>query len=260
MSQVRLAEPDEDPVRCNAPRAQRAEGYSAIYTTGWIPVQKERGRCLAIARFPVGYRGTEHIYLRQNNVETNCHFLLLADGLENTVWKTMFLKRSSAEARPRSTFMRRIAPSQEARRNSANSIGSNLESIHRWLELRHACGKWSPPLLKDALQPLAQELALRGLKTEIADQTTTIPFFVCEHAADDVEIPLQSQSGSKRLIVQSLSNQTLEVPKTGRDIFLFVCAHFAGRVADWALLSRTQLRRNAETTFLRVTPLGRRRY
>src|SRR5262249_20973038 len=46
----------------------------------------------------------------------------------NVVWKAMLLKRSSA-AGPRSTFIRSIAPSQEARRNSASSTGSSVESI-----------------------------------------------------------------------------------------------------------------------------------
>src|SRR5260370_29196156 len=85
---------------------------------GWVPVQKKRDRRLAISRFPVGHGGTQNIHGGQCNIGKNGHFCSL-----NTVWKTMFLKRSSA-AGPRSTFIRRIAPSQEARRNSARSIGS----------------------------------------------------------------------------------------------------------------------------------------
>src|SRR5215813_10965853 len=90
-------------------------------------MQKKRDRRFAIAlfppRFPVSHRGAQNIYLRQCNVRDDGHFCSL-----NTVWKTIFLKRSSASG-PRSTFVRRIAPSQEARRNSARSIGSKVESI-----------------------------------------------------------------------------------------------------------------------------------
>src|SRR5258708_36978080 len=83
-------------------------------------------RCFGIARFPVRHGRTQNIHLVYHNVIKDFHYLLL--GLENTVSKTMSLKRSSA-AGLRSTFMRRIAPSQEASRNSARSIGSKDESI-----------------------------------------------------------------------------------------------------------------------------------
>src|SRR5215475_842086 len=84
---------------------------------------KKRDRRFAISRFPGGHRGIQNLYLRQCNIKVGGHFCSL-----NTVWKTIFLKRSSA-AGPRSTFIRRIAPSQEARRNSERSTGSNVESI-----------------------------------------------------------------------------------------------------------------------------------
>ena len=64
------------------------------------------------------------------------------------------------------------------------------------------------------LQSLAQELALRaGLKTEIADQATAIPFGACQHAADDVQIPLQTLPGGKGLVAQSLLTEPWRLAK-----------------------------------------------
>jgi hypothetical protein len=65
--------------------------------------------------------------------------------------------------------------------------------LHQWLELGDARGKRNTPFLEFRPQPLAQGFALRGLKPEIADQATAIPFDVCPHAADDVLTLLQSQ-------------------------------------------------------------------
>jgi len=59
------------------------------------------------------------------------------------------------------------------------------------LGLGNARSKRSTPFLKYCLQPLAQEFALRALQTEIADQATAIPFVVCQHTANNVQIPLQ---------------------------------------------------------------------
>src|SRR5260370_26173164 len=119
----RLAEPDE--IRCDAMRHRRNQrkDMPPYVRRRRVPVQKKRDRCFGISRFPVRHAGTQNIQLGQCDIRKNGHFCSL-----NMVWKTMFLKRSSA-AGPRSTFMRRIAPSQEARRNSARSIGSNAESI-----------------------------------------------------------------------------------------------------------------------------------
>src|SRR5216683_6172451 len=119
----RLAQPDE--IRCDAMRRRRNQrnDISPYVRRGRVPVQKKRDRCFGISRFPVAHGGTQNIHLGQYNISKNGHFCSL-----NTVWKTMFLKRSSA-AGPRSTFIRRIAPSHEARRNSARSIGSNVGSI-----------------------------------------------------------------------------------------------------------------------------------
>src|SRR5215472_14536514 len=124
----RLAEPDE--VRCDAMgrRCNQRNNIPPYVRRGRVPVQKKRNRCCGISCFTVSHGGTQNIHLGQYNIRTDGHFLLLECGLENTVWKTMFLKRSRA-AGPRSTFIRRIAPSQEARRNSARSVASSVESI-----------------------------------------------------------------------------------------------------------------------------------
>jgi hypothetical protein len=79
------------------------------------------------------------------------------------------------------------------------------------------------PFLKDCLQPLAQEFALRGgLNTEIADQATAIPFGSCQYAADAVQVALQSLPGRKGLVVQSRSDRSLEVGK-------IAVQHFPGK-------------------------------
>src|SRR5882724_8670095 len=124
----RLAEPNE--IRCYAMRhrCNQRNDFPPYVRRGRVPVQKKRNRCFGISRFPVGHGGTQNTHLGQYDIMKDGHLLLLECGLENMVWNMMFLKRSSA-AGPRSTFIRRIAPSQEARRNSARSIGSNVESI-----------------------------------------------------------------------------------------------------------------------------------
>src|SRR5262244_3151979 len=86
-------------------------------------MQKEHRRRIGAPCFPVSHAGIEHGYLREQGVIEQRHFSSL-----NTVLKTMSLKRSRA-AGPPSTFMRKIAPSHEARKNSARSTGSNFEAI-----------------------------------------------------------------------------------------------------------------------------------
>ena len=64
--------------------------------------------------------------------------------------------------------------------------------------------------LEYCFQSLAQEFALGGsLKTEIADQATAMPFGVFQYVADEVQIPLQSLSRSKGLVVQNLLDHRL---------------------------------------------------
>jgi len=53
--------------------------------------------------------------------------MLVDPGFLKTVSNTIVLNRSRAAGR-RSTFIRRIAPSQDANRNSASSVASNCES------------------------------------------------------------------------------------------------------------------------------------
>src|SRR6266852_4990511 len=88
------------------------------------------------------------------------------------------------------------------------------------LSLGNAGGKRSTPFLEYCLQPLAQEFALRALQTEIADQATAIPFVVCQHTANNVQIPLQSLPGVKGLVFQSLFDESLEVSKVAVQYFL----------------------------------------
>src|SRR5215471_5743317 len=88
------------------------------------------------------------------------------------------------------------------------------------LRLGDARSKRSTPFLEYCSQPRAQEFALRALKTEIADQATAIPFVVCQHAANNVQIPLQSLPGGKGLVFQSLFDESLEVSKVAVQYFL----------------------------------------
>ena len=88
------------------------------------------------------------------------------------------------------------------------------------------------PFLEYCFQPLTQEFALvGGLKTEIADQATAIPFVVCQYAADDVQIPLQSLPGSKGLVVQSLFDNRLGVSKIAVSILPRQTPLWSG--SDW---------------------------
>src|SRR5215472_94701 len=68
------------------------------------------------------------------------------------------------------------------------------------LRLGDARSKRSTPFQEYCLQPLTQEFALRALKTEVPDQATAIPFVVCQHAANNVQIPLQSLPGGTGLV------------------------------------------------------------
>src|SRR5713101_9537440 len=156
----RLAEPDEIRSDAMGRRRNQRNDISPYVRRGRVPVQKKRDRCFGISRFPVGHGGTQNIHLGQYNIRTDGHYLLLECGLENMVWNMMFLKRSSA-AGPRSTFIRRIAPSQEARRNSARSVGSNVEFCAE----RPGCSKaakWSP--FFSSLSPLRRAFGRRLLQ------------------------------------------------------------------------------------------------
>src|SRR4030095_15545144 len=86
-----LAEPDE--IRCDAMRHRRNQrkNIPPYVRRRRVPVQKQRDWCVAISRFPVGHRGSQNIYLGQCNIREDSHFCSL-----NTVWKAIFLKRSSA--------------------------------------------------------------------------------------------------------------------------------------------------------------------
>lgn len=110
----------------------------------------------------------------------------------NTVSKTMVLKRSSA-AGARSTFMRRIAPSQEANRNSARSTGSNLRiDLPHGLRLRNTRCERGASLVENFLQSLAEEVALRtGFQAEVADQAAAAPLIAFQPPADDLQVAFE---------------------------------------------------------------------
>src|SRR5260370_11864498 len=95
------------------------------WRTGKREMPKHR---LRISRFPVRHGRTQNIHLGKYNIVRDFHYLLLEFGLENTVSKTMSLKRSSAAGLP-STFLPGIAPCQQPRKNSATPTGSNTQSL-----------------------------------------------------------------------------------------------------------------------------------
>src|ERR1700733_13778347 len=86
-------------------------------------MQKERDRPVAGSRLAIGHLGIEHGKPGQADV-------IHGQGSLNTVAKTMRLKRSSGSAL-RSTFIRRMAPSQDDRRKSAKSLGAKVAGISR---------------------------------------------------------------------------------------------------------------------------------
>src|SRR5258706_14967209 len=112
---ARLAEPDK--VRRDAirHRSNQWKDIPPYVRRGWVPVQKKRNRCFGISHFPVRHGRTQNIHLGKYNVIRDFHYLLLEFGLENTVSKTMSLKRSRA-AGLGSTLIRRNGPSPGARR------------------------------------------------------------------------------------------------------------------------------------------------
>src|SRR5262245_530909 len=90
---------------------------------GGVAVQEQNDGSVRLAGFPVGNRRAENLVASESRVGECCHGSSL-----KTVWKAMSLKRSSGAAE-RSTFIRRIAPSHEASRKSANSSAENAEAI-----------------------------------------------------------------------------------------------------------------------------------
>src|ERR1700730_15499237 len=119
----------------------------------------------------------------------------------------IFLKRSSA-AGPRSTFMRKMAPSQEASKNSASSAASKRESISPAACASAMHRERDTPFPENGLETFAQELALRaGLKAEVTNQAAPAPFCALQYSGDDVEITPQPLSPGKRLIDQCFVHQ-----------------------------------------------------
>src|SRR3984885_8197202 len=86
-------------------------------------MEKERNRRIARTGLPISHLGIEHGKLGQADV-------IHGQASLNTVAKTMRLKRSSGSAL-RSTFIRRMAPSQDDSRKSAKSLGAKVAGISR---------------------------------------------------------------------------------------------------------------------------------
>src|ERR1700722_13722805 len=95
-------------------------------------MEEERDRRVARAGLPIGHLGIEDGKLGQADVDHG-------DGSLNTVAKTIRLKRSSGSAL-RSTFIRRMAPSQDDSRKSAKSSGAKVAAISPvvWPSAMHA--------------------------------------------------------------------------------------------------------------------------
>src|ERR1700735_1489422 len=95
-------------------------------------MEKERNRRIARTGLPISHLGIEHGKLGQADV-------IHGQASLNTVAKTMRLKRSSGSAL-RSTFIRRMAPSQDDSRKSAKSSGAKVAAISpvAWPSAMHA--------------------------------------------------------------------------------------------------------------------------
>src|SRR5215470_15006900 len=100
-------------------------------------------------------------------------------GLENNVLKAIERGRAAFDLHTENCAF----PGSKEEFGEIHGIESGID-FTCGLGLGDAQGKRSPPFLEYCLQPLAQEFALRGLETEIADQATAIPFGVCQHPAD----------------------------------------------------------------------------
>jgi len=110
-------------------------------------------------------------------------------------------------------------PRREEEFGEIHGVAGRIDFADR-LGLSNAGGKWSLPFLKDFLQSLAQEIALRGFEAKIADQTTAIPLVVCQHRTDEVKIALQTLPRSARLVLQSRFDIATEVGKVAIQYFL----------------------------------------
>src|ERR1700723_1297495 len=95
-------------------------------------MEKERNWGIARTGLPISDLGIEDGKLGQADV-------VHGQGSLNTVAKTMRLKRSSGSPL-RSTFIRRMAPSQDDRRKSAKSLGAKVAAISpvAWPSAMHA--------------------------------------------------------------------------------------------------------------------------
>src|SRR5512147_365114 len=88
---------------------------------GRVAVQEEHCGPVWRAQLPIGHGGSEHGLLPQGDIAGH-------GDSRKTVLKAMVLNLSSA-AGLRSTFIRRMAPSQEVSRNSASSSGGKRSLI-----------------------------------------------------------------------------------------------------------------------------------
>jgi hypothetical protein len=117
---------------------------------------------------------------------------LLEYGLEDDVFKAIERGRSAFHPHAEN----RALPGGQEEFGEIHGIKRCLDFTGT-LSLGDARGKRNAPLLKDRLQPLAQEFALRaGLKAEIANQAPALPVVLFQLSADDVEKALQSLPGT----------------------------------------------------------------
>ena len=108
-------------------------------------------------------------------------------GLKHNVLKAIERGRASFDLHPENCAF----PGSQEEFGEIHRIECGID-LTCGLRLGDARSKRCTPFVEYCLQPLAQEFALRALKTEIADQATAIPFGAFQFAADDVQIPLQS--------------------------------------------------------------------
>src|ERR1700733_13721879 len=143
-------------------------------------------------------------------------FRLLEYGLEDDVLKTIERGRSAFHPHAQNCTL----PGSQKEFGEFHGIKRSLD-LAGTLSLGDARRKRSAPFLKDRLQPLAQEFALRaGLKAEIANQAPAVPFVLFQLSADGVEKALQSLPGIEGLVIQSFADKPLRAHEKAVEDFL----------------------------------------
>jgi len=187
-----------NPIRSGAMQcatgANQWKGIPPYVRRRWVPCRKS---ATGASDFPFPVRqGRTRTSLGKYNIVRDFHYLLLEFVLENTVSKTMSLKRSARGLR--STFMRRIAPSQEARRIRLDLSDQRMNRFRRGLELRRCTkqtARHSSRLLPVAGARVLLCVEVSRLKSPIRQPDS---FTICRYAAD-MSDTLQSLPGVKDL-------------------------------------------------------------